>query len=156
MTRLLILGIALLAVMAGKQPAHANSPILRAVWLVTFYNEPLRQAGQTQCIKFAKTNNIVGVTHFSGTWTAPTFSGWGGEWIQFGDNIRFWGVTGGGLSTYASGMLQTDKLIGGEFFVHFLSANGKAGSAGNWSAKNAAGCPKPSLHRTIGDPAGER
>ena len=52
-----------------------------------------------------------------GTWYSTTFKGWGGQWIQDGDMLRFYGSTGI-VSTAEFSQFISNARIAGEF-AHF-------------------------------------
>jgi hypothetical protein len=161
MKRLFIAAAALAALCPtlGSTPAlAASSPAVYGSYNVTFYLEPSRATGATQCIIFTPTNIFgtgLGVTT-SGTWTSPTFAGWSGQYIQEGDHIRWYGFTTGGLATSETGNALNSVLIGGQDFNHFV--RGATSSLGNWSATKVGSCPRVATlavpNATNADPSG--
>lgn len=142
MKKLLVYGLALLSVTgpACASLAKADSPKLQGSWNVTFYLDPGRSTGATQCIVFKQTSGTVGGAVRSGTWTSPTFAGWSGQWIQLGDHVRWFGVTTGGLATEESGNIENFTNLGGVSFNHFFTSDGVTSSAGSWQAVRVARC----------------
>jgi len=140
MKKLLIYTLALLSTSAVFAPlAEAASPSVVGAWEVTFYLEPGRGTGATQCIVFKSVPGTVSGVPTSGTWMSPSFAGWSGQWIQAGDHLRFVGVTGG-LATTESGNIENAVNMGGVSFNHFLKSNAANSSAGSWSAVRVARC----------------
>jgi len=68
-------------------PAFAFS----GTYSVTFYNGPSHSVGSTQCIDFTSTGGVLGFTD-SGTWDSSTFSGWGGNYVVDGKELRWYGT----------------------------------------------------------------
>lgn len=139
MKKLFLYGL-LLATSAICAPlAQAGSPSVVGSWNVTFFLEPARSTGATQCIVFKLVPGTVAGVPTSGTWTSPTFPGWAGQWIQLGDHVRWFGVTSS-LATAESGNMENANIFGGVSFNHFLKTNALTSSAGNWNAVRVAAC----------------
>jgi hypothetical protein len=138
--------------MAGGVPARAAEPTFVGSWNITFALDPGRTAGATQCIVVIKTGTVAGLP-LSGTWTSPTFSGWGGQWIELGDHVRWFGVTGGGLSTEESGNVISASQTGGVSFNHFFSSNGTTSSAGSWIGSRVSKCTTGTAQLRSSDPS---
>lgn len=120
--------------------APAVSPSVVGNWKVTFYLEPLRSIGATQCIVMTLVPGTVAGSPTSGTWRSPTFPGWSGQWIQQGDLVRWFGITGG-LATSEVGSVLNRNILGGTSFNHFSTSSGAAtSSAGTWSAVRTISC----------------
>jgi hypothetical protein len=139
MNKLLFCGSIMLACSLAVPIAQAGSRSVVGVWKVTFYLEPNRATGATQCIVFSAANGAVNGVATSGHWQSPTFSGWQGRWIQLGDHVRWFGVTGS-LVTSASGFVGSQSRFGGEAFNHFFSSNANSSSAGSWTAVRVPNC----------------
>jgi hypothetical protein len=101
-----------------------------AQWSVQFFLEPNHTTGSTQCIVFRKTGGVLGEPK-SGTWFSPSFAGWQGQWIQEGDNVRWYGSTSTRVGTAEFGALTNGTFCSGEF-AHFLTPSGATSSAGSW------------------------
>jgi hypothetical protein len=127
--------------MAIGAQAWAGSPSVEGSWNVTFYLEPTRVSGATQCIVYTKVPGTVAGVPSSGTWTSPTFAGWSGQWIQLGDHIRWFGITGG---------LATTESVS---FNHFSTANATTSSAGSFKMVRVASCPAGAARSAGGDPS---
>jgi hypothetical protein len=134
---------------------HAGSPSVVGNFNVTFFLEPSRATGATQCLVFKSVPGTVAGVPTSGTWTSPTFPGWKGQWIQLGDHVRFFGVTSSGLSTAASGNMEYGIVLGGVSFNHYSSATGATSSAGSFRANRVANCPTSVSNKGGDDPAGK-
>lgn len=139
MKHVIVYGLVILATLLGNTFAYAGSPSVAGSFNVTFFLEPLRSTGATQCIVFKLVPGTVAGEPNSGTWTSPTFPGWSGQWIQLGDHVRWFGVTSG-LATEASGNMANVNYFSGVSFNHFLKTNAATSSAGNWHAVRVAGC----------------
>ena len=131
---------ALALICAGGIPAWAVEPNFVGSWNVTFFLEPGKVTGATQCIVVTLVPGTVAGLPVSGTWSSPTFAGWHGQWVELGDHVRWFGVTGRGLSTEESGNVINSVLTGGVSFNHFLSSNGATSSAGSWGGFRVAAC----------------
>jgi hypothetical protein len=88
-----------------------SEPSIIGNYSVQFYSEPNHNLTATQCIVFSKGPSIVGESN-SGKWFSTTFSGWGGEWLQEGEHIQWYGFTRGGLAYSADGNLFTNDSRG--------------------------------------------
>jgi len=132
-------GIVLAASAISAPLAQAGSPSVIGSWNVTFFLEPNRATGATQCIVFSLVPGTVAGVPTSGTWTSPTFPGWRGQWIQLGDHVRWFGVTST-LATSESGNMENSRIFGGVSFNHFLKTNAATSSAGSWNAVRVAAC----------------
>lgn len=140
------------ALLAGAMPAAAKSPSTDGIWAVTFYLEPLRALGATQCVVFTTVPGLVGGAALSGTWTSPSSPGWEGEWIQVGDRLRWYGTVGQ-VATFETGDIEYRNSIGGDAFNHFDTSTGRSTSAGTWSGRRLAACPAAAVRGRGGDPA---
>ena len=143
-----ILGVGMLMVASALPSAAQN---LAGSWKITFFLEPGHSTGATQCIVFTQTGGIVGEPK-SGTWVAPSFPGWKGQWIQEGDHFRFYGFTGS-LATAEFGALVSNNILGGEF-AHFISPNGTTSTAGSFSGARTTSCGSSVAPPTGQDPSG--
>lgn len=132
-------GLVLLASSLGASFVQAGSPSVVGSFNVTFFLEPLRSTGATQCIVFRLVPGTVAGEPMSGTWSSPTFPGWTGQWVQLGDHVRWFGVTSS-LATSASGNMANINYFSGVSFNHFLKTNAATSSAGNWHAVRVAAC----------------
>ena len=119
--------------------AQAASPSVVGNWNVTFFLEPTRGVGATQCIVFKLVPGTVAGVPTSGTWTSPTFPGWNGQWVQLGDKVRFFGVTSA-LATTEVGDVESRTNFGGGSFNHFLKTTSVTSSAGSFVAVRVAAC----------------
>jgi hypothetical protein len=144
---------ALAVVCAGSVSAWAADPTFVGNWDVTFYLEPNRAVGATQCIVVTSAPGTVAGVPTSGTWSSPTFAGWHGQWVELGDHVRWFGVTGGGLSTEESGNVIQALLTGGVSFNHFLSSSGSTSSAGSWVAEKVTACRAGTAQLRSSDPS---
>jgi hypothetical protein len=135
MNKFLVFGLALLAsLVAGDRAAEANSPTLKGTWLVTASLEPGRNFGGTVCFVFTRTNAVLGVTRYSGTWEVPDEPG-GGQWVQLGDLVYWWGTVGDVAGLALTGNLETRKVMGGVTLAQFDLATGNASAVGSFTAK---------------------
>lgn len=132
---------------------YAGSPSVVGSFNVTFFLEPIRSVGATQCIVFKSVPGTVSGVPTSGTWASTTFAGWSGQWIQLGDHVRFFGVTTGGLSTVASANMSSSQILGGVSFNHFLSSTAATSSAGNLIGYRVRSCPTGNLAAQQSDPS---
>jgi hypothetical protein len=131
----------------------AESPAFAGSWEITFFEDPGRLAGATQCIVATKAADTVGGMQHSGTWQSPTFTGWQGQWVQTGDHVRWFGVTGTGLVTEASGNVIAKALTGGVSFNHFSKKDGNSSTSGSWFAIRVKECKTGANQLMGGDPA---
>lgn len=135
--------------------AQAASPSVVGNWNVTFFLEPARSTGATQCVVFKLVPGTVGGVPTSGTWTSTTFPGWSGQWVQLGDHVRWFGVTSA-LATTESGNMENANIFGGVSFNHFLKTNALTSTAGSWNAVRVAQCrtgSAPYMSDGDGDPS---
>ena len=160
MKKLAIYGLVLAASAMTAPLAQASSPSIVGNWNVTFFLEPGRVTGATQCIVFKLVPGTVAGEATSGTWTSPTFPGWSGQWVKQGDHVRWFGVTGS-LATEESGNVENNKIFGGVSFNHFLTSDATTSSAGNWNGVRVSACPTvvnvtydAVSGETISDPSG--
>lgn len=137
MKRLAIYGLAMGVIIPPI--AQAVAPSVAGNWNVTFFLEPTRSTGATQCIEFKLVPGTVAGVATSGTWSSPTFAGWSGQWIQLGDHVRWFGVTSA-LATTESGDIENNAHFGGVSFNHFQKTNAITSSAGSWHAVRVAAC----------------
>jgi hypothetical protein len=138
MIRPISLALVFLAMLAsGGRTALANSPEISGTWEVTGYDEPGRNAVDTICVSFVRTNDIQNVTMYSGTWTAlNVIAPVAGEWIQLGDRVYMWArVALKNVAFSLSGNLVTKKFMGGESYVGFDMSSGLSLVAGSFVAK---------------------
>jgi len=134
--------------LAASASSFAQTPIstlvpvpvqeLTGYWKITFYLEPSHSTGATQCLAFTKVPNAVLGHPVGGTWFAPSFSGWRGQWFQDGDHFQFYGITGS-LGTAEFGSLISPSIFSGDF-AHFISPNGTSSSAGSYQATRVNSC----------------
>lgn len=135
---------------AAAVPASADWPGAGGKWTVTFYSEPGRIASATQCIVFTHVSGTVNGEASSGTWTSPTFPGWGGIYWQEADHLN-WNGTTSSLASAVHGNLISPGLIGGQSFETFsLSTPSTNSNAGSWAATK--GCAAGMRVRHFGDP----
>jgi hypothetical protein len=83
------------AIIAAASPALAT---INGDYTVTYLSGPSHTATATQCLQFTpakKSDYIIGFPH-SGTWTATTFSGYGGNFVEDGSDLRFYGTFNSG------------------------------------------------------------
>ena len=153
MKKIIVGALLLMASVLNISLAQAASPSIAGVWNVTFYLEPGRGTGATQCIFFKVASGTVSGVPTSGTWVSPTFPGWSGQWIQTGDHVRFYGLTGS-LATTESGEAEGPSSFNGVSFNHFNKNNGLNSSAGSWTAVRVRSC-SPNNHSVANsnDPA---
>lgn len=154
MKKSLICGIVLAASALSSTLALASSPSVVGSWNVTFYLEPGRTTGATQCIVFKLVPGTVAGEQTSGTWTSPTFPGWSGQWVKLGDHVRWFGVTDS-LATEESGNMESKKIFGGVSFNHFSKTDASTSSAGSWNAVRVDSCVTVNVAADVvsGDPA---
>lgn len=108
-------------------------------WKVTFFLEPTRYTGSTQCVTFTLVPGTVNGISTSGTWTSPSFPGWSGQWIQHGDYIRWFGVVNG-VATSEAGFMPNNNNFGGISYNHFSTADGTTITSGSWIAVRVNKC----------------
>jgi hypothetical protein len=144
MKKLVVFGLALLATLAmGERAAQANSPGFKGTWELTASLEPGRSFGGILCMNFVRTNSVLGVTKYSGTWSHASDPTSGGEWIQLGDFVYWWGQISESSSVQSfSGNMETVKQMGGVTVVEFDAATGAAGAAGSFTMKKKNCAPK--------------
>jgi hypothetical protein len=143
---------ALTLICAGGVPAWAVEPNFVGSWNVTFFLEPGKVTGATQCIVITLVPGTVAGLPVSGTWSSPTFPGWHGQWVELGDHVRWFGVVRG-LSTEESGNVINSVLTGGVSFNHFLSSSGATSSAGSWGGVKVTACRLGATQLGSDDPA---
>jgi hypothetical protein len=129
-------GFLIISIIVNFGLAHAS---VEGNWLVTFFLEPTRSLGSTQCIAFKLVSGTVNGIPTSGTWKSPTFPGWSGQWIQHGDYIRWFGVKDD-LASTASGFMQDNTNFGGISYNHFSTHDGSSITSGSWKAVRVAKC----------------
>jgi len=154
MKKLVLFGLALL-VTCFATLSFAASPTVAGSWRIYFRLEPLRSAGGIQCVTFTTVPGTVSGVPTSGTWTSSTFPGWFGQWIQLGDHVRWFGITGTGLSTTESGNMIYGNLFGGVSFNHYSSATAVTSTAGSWYGFRVASCDGINGTAQGADPAGK-
>ena len=145
------LAFALAALATAATQAIAGSPSVVGTWAVSFFLESTRSTGATQCIVYTLASGTVAGVPSSGTWTSPSFAGWSGQWIQLGDHVRWFGITGG-LATSESGNMENRANMGGVSFNHFSTSDATTSTAGSWIARRVATCPA-GAKSAGGDPA---
>lgn len=153
MKKSIIFLFAFVTAILGANVSQAASPSVVGSWNVTFFLEPTRVSGATQCITFTLVPGTVAGVATSGTWISPTFPSWHGQWIQLGDHVRWFGVTGS-LATEASGNLENAGIFGGVSFNHFSSVTAATSSAGSFNAVKVAACRVGSTVPEGADPTG--
>jgi hypothetical protein len=84
----------------GSAGSASAAPKLTGDYTVTYLSGPTHTATATQCLVFTNTSGILGFTN-SGTWVASTFSGFGGNFVVDGKDLRFYGTFGGGAGVVA-------------------------------------------------------
>lgn len=151
MKKLLICGL-LLSSAISASVVQAGSPSVAGSWRVTFFLEPARSTGATQCVVFTLAPGTVAGVPTSGTWTSPTFPGWSGQWIQLGDHVRWFGVTSA-LATTESGNMENNSIFGGVSFNHFAKTNAATSSAGSWVAVRVPSCKPGETSYLSDDPS---
>jgi len=142
-----VLGLSALAPLA-----QAGAPTVAGSWNISFSLEPNRSAGATQCIVFTASAGTVAGVSTSGTWTSPSFPGWSGQWIQLGDHVRWFGITGS-LATAESGNMVNHNAFEGVSFNHFSTANAMTSSAGSWTGTRVSSCRQSEEEAGAGDPS---
>jgi hypothetical protein len=152
MKKLAICGLILAASAINAPLVHAASPSIVGNWNVTFFLEPSRTTGATQCIVFKSVAGTVAGESNSGTWTSPTFPGWTGQWVKQGDHVRWFGVTST-LATEESGNVENNKIFGGVSFNHFAKSDATTSSAGSWNAVRVSSCSSTVSASFDADPA---
>jgi hypothetical protein len=143
MYRKLIFGLVLLAVLGlADRAALAGANPLKGIWKITTYTEPHRKKGSSQCFDFVQTNDIQGVTEYSGTWSDTEFpNAMHGEWIQLGDHVHWWGVYNSSYVASYAGNLITAKIMGGVSNTAFNRSSGDSATAGSFvMQKTKRGC----------------
>ena len=153
MKKFLINGLVLAAGALGTL-AYAASPSVVGSWNVSFFLEPARATGATQCIVFTLVPGTVGGVPTSGTWTSPTFPGWSGQWVLLGDHVRWFGVTSS-LATSESGNMENSTHFGGVSFNHFSKATAATSSAGSWHGTPVRSCTNLKPISNLDDPSGD-
>ena len=139
MKKIFLFAFALLTVFAiSGEPASAANKGLKGTWLIKYYNKNGVQIAK-QCILFVQTNNIVGYKKYSGTWGLIGSSTVGGQWVQNGDDIMWYGVSGKAALS-AVGDLTTNGFMGGTGYVQFQTSNGGTIAAGNWTGTKSSRC----------------
>jgi hypothetical protein len=139
MKKLVISTLLIAATAMGASVAQAGSPSIVGSWNILFFLEPLRSIGATQCIVFKSVPGTVAGVPSSGTWESPSFPSWHGEWVQLGDHVRWFGVTGG-LATTESGNISNVNTFGGVSFNHFSGTSAATSSAGSFKGSRVARC----------------
>lgn len=138
---------------AGSVPAWAADPTFVGDWNVTFFWSPTARLAQPNALSSHPCQVRLPACRPRGTWSSPTFAGWHGQWIELGDHVRFFGVTGGGLSTEESGNVIEAALTGGVSFNHFFSSSGATSSAGSWVAERVTACRSGTAQLRSSDPS---
>jgi len=130
-------GLVLGALLLGSASVLAQT--VSGSWEVTFYLNPSRSTGATQCVVYTQTGGITGEP-ISGTWLSTTFPGWNGQWIVKGDHLQWYGFTDTGLATSEYGSITSRSIMSGEVFNHFLPLDGVTSTSGSWVAKRVSSC----------------
>jgi hypothetical protein len=139
MKKVFLFAAALLTVFAiSGEPASAANKGLKGYWLIKYYTRNGVYLSR-QCILFVQTGNVPGYKKFSGTWGLVGSSNVGGQWVQEGDDIMWYGVSGKAALS-AVGDMTTSSQIGGTGYVQFQTTNGATIAAGNWTAKKTNRC----------------
>ncbi|MEJ8571867.1 hypothetical protein [Microbaculum marinum] len=139
MKKLILSAVALLTLVTfGGEPASAANTGISGTWLIKYYNRNGVYLSQ-QCILFVQTNNIAGYRKYSGTWGLVGSKTVGGQWVQEGDDLMWYGVSGKAALS-AVGDITTKNSIGGTGYVQFQTSNGGTIAAGNWTGKKSARC----------------
>jgi len=142
----------------AQQTAQQQVSALDGTWRVTYYTEPNRTPTGPWCIAFTTVANSVLNQPLSGTWQAtnlPSGSNWGGNWIQIGDRVQWWGSYSP-IPNYATshqGTLITSLTQGATNgsmtgqHQHYQAGVGGGGltsiqpNVGNWLAQQVTTCP---------------
>ena len=148
------------ALLASPLALATATPALAALdvsgtWNITFQLDPTLGVGATQCLSFTKTGGVLGLPS-SGTWTSPSFSGWGGQYVvSKGNRLRFIGTTGSLLTDEMGTIASTGAAVTGFGFDHFTSSAVHS-SGGRFTMVRAACAAKaaPAAHGEDADPAG--
>lgn len=135
----------------SSTPAMAL-PALNGSWRVTYFEDPARNAPQTFCIAFTTVANTIAGEPLSGTWVQPTGAPgaaptWRGNWVQQGDQVKWWGNEFNFFSSHQGSLITSDAASGSmtgqyQWFQPVIgSLPAGATSIGAWSAQKAASCP---------------
>jgi hypothetical protein len=110
---------------------------LKGPYTISYLSGPSHTLSATQCLVFTNTGGIIGFPN-SGTWVATTFSGFGGNFVVDGSDIRFYGTFGGGTGIIAHHG-KGGKLIKGGF-DDFTGTSGGATAANDGAITMTKGC----------------
>jgi hypothetical protein len=113
---------ALLSLPFAAAAATAFASGFSGTYTISYLSGPSHTLTAQQCLTFTQTSNVLGFPN-SGTWNSSTFSGWGGNFIVDGTDMRFYGTFGGGTGVtnhYAS--LKNGVLNGKGFDDWAVSA----------------------------------
>jgi hypothetical protein len=89
-----LLASAALTLVAIAAPASAAG-FRPGKYTVTFFSGPSHTDTGSQCLQFKHTGAVVGFAN-SGTWTSPTFAGWGGNYVTDTGFLRVYGTFNSG------------------------------------------------------------
>lgn len=138
MKKLFIYGLVFATSAISTPIVQAGSPSVVGSWNISFFAEPTRNTSATQCVIFKLVPGTVDGIPTSGTWTS-SFPGWSGQWVQLGDHVRWFGVTGA-LATTASGNLENNVNFGGVSFNSFQKETAETTAAGSWHGVRVSAC----------------
>jgi hypothetical protein len=110
---------------------------LKGAYTVSYLSGPSHTLTGTQCLVFTPTGGIVGFPN-SGTWVATTFSGFGGNFVVDGSDVRFYGTFGGGTGIIAHHGKGGKVIAGG--FDDFSGTSGGATAANDGNMTLVKGC----------------
>jgi hypothetical protein len=131
LTRNVILALPLAALSTG-----VAARTLKGSYTVSYFSGPSHSLSGTQCLVFTPTGGIVGFPN-SGTWVATTFSGFGGNFVVDGADVRFYGTFGGGTGIVAHH--GKGKVVSGGF-DDFSGTSGGATAANDGNMTLVKGC----------------
>lgn len=81
-------------------------------YTLTFFDNAAHSQAASQCIKFVHTGTVQDFPN-SGTWSSPTYSDWGGNFLIDHGNLRFYGTYSSGTAiTNFSGQFKNGGIIG--------------------------------------------
>jgi hypothetical protein len=67
-------------------------PALNGSWQVSYFKDPERMPSSTYCFNFSTVANSIANEPLSGTWQEAATPSWQGNWIQQGDQVKWWGT----------------------------------------------------------------
>lgn len=94
------LGTGVMLVSLGSAGTASAVPPFSGSYTITYLSGPSHTATGTQCLVFTQTGSIDGFPN-SGTWVATTFSGFSGNFVYDGSDLRFYGEFSGGSGVIA-------------------------------------------------------